>query len=552
VRQQTLRATIDWSYNLLEPWEQMLLGRLSVFVSGCTLEAAEAICAELRIENEELRNTMRDQAILNSQFSILNSIEALVDKSLLRQNIGLEGEPRFVMLETIREYALERLMASGEWVPIRRKHAEAFLALAESAAAALEGVEQGAWLGRLQQEHDNLRAALDWAVAQQEVAIGLRLATALRLFWFMRGYLTEGRERLAQVLALGNGSASARARALDCAGFLARYQGDYAAAASLISEGLALWRSLGHYQGVADALSNLGYVTLHQGDYATARTLYAESLDLQRDLGNAQGRADCLSHLGTAAFYQGDEATALTLHEESLAIWRGLGDVEGVAYALYHLGDVAVSQDNLAGAARWFAEGLAASVELGWPWGIVSAVEGAAGLAALGGRPHIALRLAGFTAQLRKTVAIPLSAARAQILARRLAPARRALSESETATAWAEGESLTLEQAVAASFAELAIGEATAAAAAGPPSPISEAFGGLTAREREVVTLIAAGNSNRAIAAALVVGVKTVEAHITRILTKLAFSSRTQIAAWAVAQGLASAPEELEARMRPE
>src|SRR5262249_19984932 len=219
-------------------------------------------------------------------------------------------------------------------------------------------------------------------------------------------------------------------------------------------------------------------------------------------------------------------------------------------YALYKLGDVAFARSDVAGAARWYAEGLAASVELGWPWGIVSVVEGAAGIAALRSRPHVALQLAGFTAQLRTAVGIPLSAAREHLLMRRLAPAGRAVGESEAAAAWAAGESLALEQAVAASFAELAIGEATTAVAAESPGTTPAACGGLTARECEVATLIARGHSNRAIATTLVVGVKTVEAHITRILTKLGFSSRAQVAAWAVAKGLAPAPEDLDARMR--
>lgn len=538
VRQQTLRATIDWSYNLLEPWEQTLFGRISVFVNGCTITTAEDIVT--------LNAEMGERSL------VLDGLTALVDKSLVQQSIGLEGEPRFVMLETIREYAQECLMASGEWAAIRRKHAEVFLALVEGMAVALEGAEQAVWLARLQQEHDNLRAAVDWVVEHQEASIGLRLVTVLRLFWFMRGYLTEGRERLAQVLALGGGSPSARAQALDCAGFLARYQGDYSVAAELIGESLALWRSLANRQGIANALSNLGYVTLQQGEYATACRLYQESLDLYHELGNPQGRADCLSHLGTAAFYQDDAATARTLHEQSLLIWSGLGDIEGVAYALYKLGDVALSQADQTEAAQRFTEALTASVELEWSLGIVSAVEGAAGLAALHGRPHSALKLAVFSAQLRKTVAIPRSTAREQLLARRLAPARRALSAAEAAAAWAEGETLVLEQAVAAALAELATSEATAVVTAGSHSPPLDELGGLTAREREVAALIAAGSSNRLIATTLVIGVKTVEAHITRILTKLGFSSRSQIAAWAVAKGLAPAPEDLLSRMHPQ
>jgi predicted ATPase/class 3 adenylate cyclase/DNA-binding CsgD family transcriptional regulator len=547
-RQQTLRATIDWSYNLLEPWEQTLFAQLGVFVGGCTLEAVEAVC-ELDIINKKLKNddNQEQPSLFNSQFSILNLLESLANKSLLQQTQGRAGEPRFVILETIHEYASEQLMARGELASIRRKHAEFFLALAEAAATALEGDEQGAWLSQLQQEHENLRAVLRCAVEQQEAELGMRLAVALRLFWFTRGHLSEGRERLATVLALENGSASTRAKALDCAGFLARYQGDYAAAADLISESLALWRSLGQSQGIADALSNLGYVTLHQGDYAAARALYEESLGLYSALGNAQGRADCLSHLGAAAFYQGDYAAAQALHEETLAIWRALGDIEGVAYALYNLGDALLAQADDRAALR-FTESLTAAMELEWPWGIVSAVEGAAGLAAFHARPQVALRLASFAARLRTTVAIPLAPARATVLAHRLAPAQQALSELACTAAWAEGALLTLEQAVAASFAELATSPTHASGPARLPEPTRKDVGGLTTREREVAILIAEGKSNRAIAATLVVGVKTVEAHTSRILTKLGFSSRTQIAAWAVAKGLAHAPDDFDAQ----
>jgi DNA-binding NarL/FixJ family response regulator len=179
------------------------------------------------------------------------------------------------------------------------------------------------------------------------------------------------------------------------------------------------------------------------------------------------------------------------------------------------------------------------------------AVEGAAGLAAAGSRSHSALKLAGFSTQLRKAVAIPRSAAREQLVARRLAPARQSLSEAVAAAAWAEGEALALEQAVATALAELASVKATAGVAVNPQSSPSDNLGGLMARERDVAALIAAGSSNRAIATTLVVGVKTVEAYISRILSKLGFSSRAQIAAWAVAKGLAPAPEDLQSRMGP-
>jgi predicted ATPase/DNA-binding CsgD family transcriptional regulator/DNA-binding XRE family transcriptional regulator len=527
-RQQTLRRLIDWSYNLLDPQEQRLLARLSVFADGCTLDAAQAICAE-----PEERN-------------LLDDLLSLVDKSLIQQMTDVAGEVRFVLLETIREYALERLLASGEQETFRHRHAQLFLQLAETVAPALEGTEQGRWLRRLQQELDNMRAALAWALEWQASGSGVRLAVALRLFWFMRGHLTEGREWLARLLTLPNLSAHDRARALDCAGFLARYQADYGAATELISESLVLWRSLANTQGIADALSNLGYVRLHQSDSQAAHALYMESLSLNSGLGNQQGIADCLSHLGTAAFVQDDVAAAHTFHEQSLSIWERLGDTEGIAYAQYHLGDVALAQGQQDAAARWFAASLATAVELEWPLAIVSALEGAVALAVRRGDPRTAVRLAAFAALVRQTVTLPLSPERAQLLERRLAPARTSLTKRSFAEMWAAGEALTTEQAVAAARSEL-----TAAASeerlperpGGELDASSPVSSGLTAREREVTALIAQGRSNREIAAALVVSLKTVEAHTSRILTKLCFSSRAQVAVWAVEQGLARTGE---------
>jgi non-specific serine/threonine protein kinase len=430
---------------------------------------------------------------------------------------------------------------------VRQKHADAFLRLAESAAPGLEGAEQGTWLGRLQQEHDNLRVALAWQVERQDATRGIRLVVALRLFWFMRGYLTEGREWLRRLLALPNVSMDDRARALDCAGFLARYQGDHGAATELIRESLALWRNLQNAQGIADALSNLGYVSLHQGDSLAARALYEESLSLNRVYGNEQGIADCLSHLGTAAFVQGDLGTARKFHEEALSIWERLRDIEGVAYAQYHLGDVSLSQGDQGAAARWFVTCLATAVELEWPLAIVSAVEGAAALSVRRGRPETAVRLAAFAAHMRQTVTIPLSSERAQLLEHRLAPARVALTDQSFADAWTAGEALTFEQAVEIARNELATAENQAGKLPWhdhEPDELNMASSGLTAREQEVARLIAQGRSNRQIAAALVVGIKTVEAHTSRILAKLGFSSRTQIAVWAVEHGLTRAEKD--------
>jgi predicted ATPase/class 3 adenylate cyclase len=333
-RQQTLRGTIAWSYDLLDQESRKLFRRLSVFVGGCTLEAAEALCGENQI----------------AETDVFDGVASLVDKSLLRREERAGGESRFAMLETIREYGLECLTASGEAAAIRRRHASVFLELAREAAPLLETPEQRAWLDRLELEHDNLRAALRWAVEQQEADFGLELGAVLSLFWVMRGKVTEGREWLAALLSLPEAKVptAASAKVLNGAGILARYQGSYAAARSLIQESLAIYRELQDRKGVADALANLGNVTLYQGDYALARSLYEESITINRILGNQQGIADALSHLGVMAMHQGDFPTARSLHEESLAIWKELGDGYGIAWALNYLGSVANAMGDYA------------------------------------------------------------------------------------------------------------------------------------------------------------------------------------------------------------
>jgi predicted ATPase/DNA-binding XRE family transcriptional regulator len=258
-RQQTLRGAIDWSYQLLEASEQTVFMRLAVFVGGCTLEAAEAVASELRSENEELRNHLRDDSLFNSQFSVLNSIEALLDHSLLQYAEAVDGEARFTMLETIREYALERLEASGEEDMLRRQHAAYYLALAEGAEPQIQGAEQATWLDRLERDHDNLRAALSWALAAGATEIGLRLAAALGEFWWPLGHVSEGRRWLAAALAgSGPATAAARAKALYRAGELAYGQGDYGVATTRLEESLTLYRDLGDKWGTACALRGLG------------------------------------------------------------------------------------------------------------------------------------------------------------------------------------------------------------------------------------------------------------------------------------------------------
>lgn len=256
--------------------EQALYRRLAVFVGGCTLEAAEAVIGV-------------DEA--GAGLGVVDGIASLVDKSLLRRDEGGDAEPRFRMLETIREYALERLVEAGESDRFHRRHADSCLTLAEQAEPGLIGPRQAAWLDRLEEDHDNLRAALSWLARHGLAEHALRLGAALRRFWRARGYITEGRERMSALLSLpgAQGRTASRAKALHAAGWLAREQGDYGDARGLFEESLDIYRGLDDTRGIGWALVDLGFLTRYQGDYVAARSLLEESLGLLKRVGDTEG-----------------------------------------------------------------------------------------------------------------------------------------------------------------------------------------------------------------------------------------------------------------------
>ena len=345
-RHQTLRATIDWSYQLLNAGEQILFRRLGVFVGGFSLDAVETICAELRIKNEEWSNGSNAQVFLHSSFSILHLLEALVDQSLVRQEIGADGEPRFVMLDTIREYALERLEASGESVALRRRHAAFYLALAQAAEPKVQDATQEVWLELLEREHDNLRAALGWALGGGDLDIGGQLASTLWPFWWMRGYGSEGRMWLEEALRRSDSVAPAvRAKLLMVGGYTSVHK-DEERSVALGAQALAIFRELGDTAGMTRALVHMADIVWQQGDYAQATVLAAESLDLFRQQGDRSGIAFALHKLGDIARDQGDYVRATALLEESLATWRALSHDEACAFVLNGLGDVALNQGD--------------------------------------------------------------------------------------------------------------------------------------------------------------------------------------------------------------
>jgi predicted ATPase/Tfp pilus assembly protein PilF len=347
-RHQTLQAALDWSYELLTAGEQALLRRLSVFVGGFSLEAAEAVCGGDEID----------------AYEVLDRLGQLVDKSLVQvDEPGSEG--RYRMAETVRQYGLVKLRAAGEEAALRERHRDWYLALAEQAEPELEGPRQAEWLARLEAEHDNLRAALAWCVGRSEAVAGARLGWALGRFWYVRGHWSEGREQLASLLALpGMARTVERDRALHWAVTLAIQQGDCPAAWALAEESLVIQRELGDQQGIAKSLGSLALAATHQGEYETARALYEEGLAIVRQLGDQQEIAEALSGLATVAHFQGENEAARGLYKECLAIQRQLGNKRKIAYSLNNLGTVAYVQGDYEAARALYKECLAIDREV--------------------------------------------------------------------------------------------------------------------------------------------------------------------------------------------
>jgi predicted ATPase/class 3 adenylate cyclase len=434
-RHRTLRALIDWSYDLLNEREQRLLQRLSVFVGGWTLAAAEQICTGEGVEDREA----------------LDLLTSLADKSLVVVAEQNDGHSRYGLLETVRQYARERLLESGGGEALWERHRDYFLALAEEAAPKLDGPEQTERLRRLEEEHENLRAGLEWSLVEAGSGGGLRLCGALQRFWWTRGHLTEGREWCAR--ALGKAGVEERtperAKALNAAGVLAYYQGDYPAARGRHEESLAIKRELGDRSGVAASLLNLGNVAHGQGDFASARALLEESLAIRRELGDRRGIAWSLNNLGNVTLDQGDFASARTLFEECLPISRELGDRGNIAISLGNLGEVTHGQGDYPAALALYKESLAIRRELGDQWGVAWSLEGlAAVVAALGGSLPAA-RIWGAADRLRGEIGSPLPPTERPRYDRCVAMARGTLGDDVAFDrTWQEGRALMLEQAV--------------------------------------------------------------------------------------------------------
>ena len=471
-RQQTLRQAIKWSYDLLTAPEQKLFRRLSVFAAGSTLEAAEAVC-----------DTGEDLGV-----DVLSGVTSLVDNSLLVQRVSDDGEPRFAMLETFREYGREQLIEHGEAAATERAHAAYMLVLAEEETLEMSPAEREAWLRRCDLEHDNFRAGMRCLVTAGDVEWALRLGAALFRFWEQRDHLTEGRETLASVLDMPDAAPPTRlrARALYCASVLADIQGELDAAESLGREACGIYRQFDDLQGVATTMTVLAYQAQRQGRCAEAVSLFAETASLWEQIGDATAVDLATSNMANAARAGGNADLARSLLERVVASSQARGDVRGVASALNGLGDVAASQGQHDAARRHHHESLVRYREIDDRWGIARVLSDLASIdlelgeyseadsalreaiqafrdlghqrgvarqmeslswcASCQSRDEAAVVLASAAAAIRQRIGAPAKRGERERIDKTLAQARKRISTETYANAWRKGVTAALDR----------------------------------------------------------------------------------------------------------
>jgi predicted ATPase/DNA-binding CsgD family transcriptional regulator len=556
-RLQTMRDAISWSHDLLTPEEQELFRGLSVFIGGFSLTASEQVVRDV------------------GNVSVLDGIESLVDKSLIRRADGAGDEPRFLMLETIREFGLEQVSASGQEAALRDRHAAFFLAMAEESDNALRlGHDPGPWLDRLESDHDNCRLALTWTIESGSIDDALRLSAALWRFWGTRGHLREGRAWCERALERAEVTTpDLRARALNNLANLLSDLGDQDEAQQLYEQSLALRRELGDRRGVADTLNNLGLTATQLADYERAEVLLEECIQTRREIDDRTGYVLAVSNLGDLAVAIGDFDRAWSLHEEALGIrkelknelgiaysqnnlaivaaskgelktarslleqslsrFRELRDNPGAAHSLRNLGRVAQAEGHMVEAETHHKEALAIRHDLDDRRGMAESLEDLAGISLQQGPPAVRVRLIAAASTLRDEMGIPVPANERRDYERLISSLRQRLSATEFNSAWDAGKRYSFEEAcdeaLRVQFADVASDGAKTAES----NPA-----GLSDREIDVLRLVASGLTNAEIADELFLSPRTVDAHLYRIYRKLDVSSRAAAASFAVQNGI--------------
>lgn len=433
-RQQTVRGTVEWSYELLDEDEKRLFRRLAVFAGGFRFYAAEAVCGDFESSKDEI--------------NVLDGITSLVDKSLVIQKEQADGEPRFQMLEVVREYALESLEASGGADAIRRSHAAYFLALVEEAEPILQGAESIKWLDHLEEEHDNLRAALQWSL-ENDVEMAARLAAALRFFWIFHTHLTEGRKWMKKALEKSHHSpASVRAKLLNGLGVAARSQGNYETARAMHKESLVYGRAASANQEITLSLRGLGALAVRQEDFTQAKYYLEKTLAISRKLNNETEIAHTLSWLGNLRRAECDNVSARPLFAESLAIFRKLNNKEAISSNLKELGVVDFEEGNYDTARSYFTEGLDIVQQLQDKIGISYFLDGFAALAYQHGELYRATRLAGAAECLRESIGYEADSVDRRFRDLYLVQLHTAISQYDFTYLYEQGRKLKLEEAI--------------------------------------------------------------------------------------------------------
>jgi non-specific serine/threonine protein kinase len=513
-----MRDTIAWSHDLLPDPEQRLFRRLAVFVGGFTLEAAETLAA--------LPSEPVTEAVMG--------IASLVDKGLVWRENGPNGEPRFAMLEPVREYGLDLLEASDEHEAARRAQAEYCLFVAEQTAGSWPRALDLTSLRTVDAEHANMRAALGWLLERGDAEAMLRLTSALWPFWYFGGHAGEGRKWLERALALGTAApVELQAAAFVAAAWLAQDDADYAGARTCAEQALRTFEAIGDVAGAAQARHALGLALWDQGNPTAGGALLDEAAATFQGLGDALWTAMTLNNHAVGLIQGGEPERAAPMLEQALALFGGVEVEAATSILLGNLGTVALERGDLARAASLAKEALALAAREGSRRAVAQHFELLAAIAGMRGHGERAARLFGAAEALREVIAVPISPIDRPNYERYLAAARENTNETTFAAAWATGRSLSV---------ELAVAEAHGVAVDSPvsPHPRSETSPHrLTPRERDVLRLLVEGRSDREIAQALFIGTRTVETHVSNLFTKLGVNSRTEVAAVAVRRGLA-------------